>query len=88
MSLLVQDVCTAVSVSLHYLSLAVFCWMLVEGIHLYRQVVQVFDSARHKKTYVAIGYGVCKYKERFIQYCVMKESIIPSFRYLKSVCVS
>ena len=43
---------------MHYLFLAVFCWMLCEAIILYRFVVVVFDSGeRHKKKYFALGWG-------------------------------
>nr|XP_006817910.1 PREDICTED: uncharacterized protein LOC100373477 [Saccoglossus kowalevskii] len=52
-------VCKTVAVLLHYVFMAVFCWMLVEGIHLYSKVVQVFGNWEDKlKYYCAIGWGV------------------------------
>lgn len=48
-----------VAVALHYLFLAAFCWMTVEGHHLYRMVVKVFDSGRDfRRWYLLIGYGL------------------------------
>jgi hypothetical protein len=45
--------------ALHYLFLAAFCWMTVEGHHLYRMVVRVFDSGRDfRRWYLLVGYGV------------------------------
>ncbi|XP_022099168.1 adhesion G-protein coupled receptor D1-like [Acanthaster planci] len=44
---------------LHYLYLAVFCWMLVESVHLYRLIVTVYGSERQMaKLYCAIGWGL------------------------------
>ena len=51
--------CSLVAVALHYLFLAAFCWMTVEGHHLYRMVVTVFDSGRDfRRWYLLMGYGV------------------------------
>ncbi|EGD78309.1 hypothetical protein PTSG_09376 [Salpingoeca rosetta] len=54
--------CTAVAASLHYFLLTSFTWMLIEGIHLYKTFVVVFDNgktdaAKHA-SYAAIAYGV------------------------------
>ncbi|VDM95826.1 unnamed protein product [Thelazia callipaeda] len=37
-------ICGGIAVSLHYLFLAAFCWMLLEGYHLYFMLVQVFEN--------------------------------------------
>ncbi|XP_076468234.1 cadherin EGF LAG seven-pass G-type receptor 1-like isoform X2 [Babylonia areolata] len=50
--------CKAVSILLHYSLTALFCWMLVEGIHLYLQLVRVFKHPSHLKKYCALGWGV------------------------------
>lgn len=50
--------CVGVAVGLHYIFLAAFMWMAVEGHHLYRLVVRVFDSGRDlSKIYLSLGYG-------------------------------
>ncbi|XP_065332848.1 adhesion G protein-coupled receptor E5-like [Cloeon dipterum] len=56
---LTQGVCVVVAVCFHYIFLAAFMWMAVEGHHLYRMVVRVFDSGRDfSKIYIYSGYGV------------------------------
>ncbi|XP_022089464.1 adhesion G protein-coupled receptor L3-like isoform X2 [Acanthaster planci] len=51
--------CKIVAILLHYLFLAVFCWTLVEGIHLYRQVIAVFEQGGSKLAlYYVAGWGV------------------------------
>lgn len=47
----------AMAICLHYFLVAMFCWMLVEGAHLYLMLVKVFQSGSHMKKYVAIGWG-------------------------------
>ncbi|XP_071477265.1 uncharacterized protein [Diadema antillarum] len=50
--------CTAVAALMHYLYTAVFCWMLIEGIHLYLMLVKVFGSEGSKRAYyLAVGWG-------------------------------
>nr|XP_054771830.1 adhesion G-protein coupled receptor G7-like [Lytechinus pictus] len=50
--------CTIVAALLHYLYLAVFAWMLIEGIHLYLMLVKVFGSEGSKQIYyLIIGWG-------------------------------
>ncbi|XP_070549810.1 adhesion G-protein coupled receptor G5-like [Ptychodera flava] len=51
--------CTAVAALLHYVFTSVFCWMLVEGIHLYFQLVVVFKKALRRRivAYYLIGWG-------------------------------
>ncbi|CAB3995013.1 adhesion G- coupled receptor D1-like [Paramuricea clavata] len=54
-----RDICFASTVLAFYLYLAVFAWMLVEGIHLYFLVIRVFgrDEHRRRKYYHIIGWG-------------------------------
>ena len=51
--------CSGVALALHYLLLSSFCWMLVEGCHIYRLLTDVFS---HKQfgllPYYLIGYGL------------------------------
>ena len=51
--------CTAVGALLHYSLLVMFCWMLVEGFHIYHTFVTVFESRdphrMHK--YCGLAYG-------------------------------
>jgi hypothetical protein len=50
--------CGVVAGVLHYLFLAAFAWMLVEGIHVYLMLVKVFDTGRSMMGYFyLIGYG-------------------------------
>ena len=43
---------------LHFLLLASFFWMLVEGLHLYFYIVHVFKfKLRNMKLYLVIGWG-------------------------------
>ncbi|XP_070547293.1 adhesion G-protein coupled receptor D1-like [Ptychodera flava] len=55
-----QIACTAVAALLHYFFTSVFCWMLVEGIHLYFQLVVVLKKALRRRfmAYYLIGWGV------------------------------
>uniref|UniRef100_A0A915PTL3 Uncharacterized protein n=1 Tax=Setaria digitata TaxID=48799 RepID=A0A915PTL3_9BILA len=51
-------ICRAVAVALHYLFLAAFCWMLLEGYQLYLMLVQVFDKEEGKTVlYCLYAYG-------------------------------
>ncbi|CAG5114820.1 unnamed protein product, partial [Candidula unifasciata] len=34
-----------------------FCWMLVEGIHLYVVLVRVFKGGFHFRKYLLVGWG-------------------------------
>lgn len=55
---MLQELCIAVGVLLHYMFLAAFMWMAVEGHHLYRLVLRVFDTGRDlSKIYIIIAYG-------------------------------
>ncbi|XP_022808619.1 adhesion G-protein coupled receptor D1-like [Stylophora pistillata] len=50
--------CYVIAVSLLFLLLCVFSWMLAEGLHIYFTVVRVFDSGRTRKLfYLLIGWG-------------------------------
>ncbi|GAB1599959.1 cadherin EGF LAG seven-pass G-type receptor 1-like isoform X2 [Argonauta hians] len=50
--------CKVIAILLHYVMMAMFCWMLVEGIHLYIVLVKVFKTGSHLKKYAAIGWGL------------------------------
>ncbi|XP_071955486.1 adhesion G protein-coupled receptor L1-like [Antedon mediterranea] len=50
--------CQSVTVAMHYIWLTVFCWMLMEGVHLYLLVVKVFRSGKsYLRYYVATAWG-------------------------------
>ncbi|XP_028827986.1 CD97 antigen isoform X2 [Denticeps clupeoides] len=49
--------CAVVAGLLHYCFLAAFCWMLLEGVQLYRMVVLVFHSTLRTAYMLAVGYG-------------------------------
>ncbi len=52
--------CAFVTVLLHYLFLAVFCWMLCEGVMLYLMLVAVFSSVTKKLWFfLLLGYCEC-----------------------------
>ncbi|XP_072033917.1 adhesion G protein-coupled receptor L2-like [Amphiura filiformis] len=53
-----EAICRGVAIMLHYFFTAVFCWMLVEGIHLYLQIVRVFSAGKDRLIpYMAVGWG-------------------------------
>ena len=47
LSCIMQAVCSAIAVLLHYLYLVMFMWMLMEGVVLYVKLVKVF-TVDHK----------------------------------------
>ncbi|XP_058635938.1 putative adhesion G protein-coupled receptor E4P isoform X3 [Onychostoma macrolepis] len=50
--------CAIVAGLLHFFFLSAFCWMLLEGVQLYRMVVLVFHTTlKHLHMYL-VGYGV------------------------------
>ncbi|CAH3039846.1 unnamed protein product [Porites evermanni] len=50
--------CKTIAVFLHYFFMTAFTWMLVEGVHLYLKVVQVYKSENLKMFYYyASGWG-------------------------------
>ncbi|XP_022094365.1 adhesion G-protein coupled receptor D1-like [Acanthaster planci] len=52
-------VCQFITIGLHFFYMSMFSWMLVEGIHLYRQIVAVFDSEKSRIwVYFALGWGI------------------------------
>lgn len=54
-----QIICAVIAGLLHFLFLCAFCWMLLEGLQIYRKLVVVFDSAfSWTPVFFAIGYGV------------------------------
>ena len=54
---LLQGGCIFVSLLLHYLYLALFNWMLVEGLSLYFKVVRVFHGAVRTLWYFVFAWG-------------------------------
>ncbi|XP_048051018.1 adhesion G protein-coupled receptor E5-like isoform X2 [Megalobrama amblycephala] len=50
--------CAIVAGLLHYFFLSAFCWMLLEGVQLYRMVVLVFHTTIKHLYMYAVGYGV------------------------------
>nr|XP_055062460.1 adhesion G protein-coupled receptor E5-like isoform X1 [Misgurnus anguillicaudatus] len=53
-----KGACSFVAGMLHFFFLAAFCWMLLEGVQLYRMVVVVFKTTiKHLYMYM-VGYGV------------------------------
>ncbi|XP_058233579.1 adhesion G protein-coupled receptor E5 isoform X2 [Hemibagrus wyckioides] len=50
--------CAVVAGLLHYFFLAVFCWMCLEGVQLFRMVVLVFNTTLSHGYLMAAGYGV------------------------------
>ncbi|XP_015754902.1 PREDICTED: adhesion G-protein coupled receptor D1-like [Acropora digitifera] len=51
-------ICKIIAVFMHYFYLTAFTWMLVEGLHLYLKVVQVFKTENVKILYYYIfGWG-------------------------------
>ncbi|XP_011610834.2 CD97 antigen-like isoform X1 [Takifugu rubripes] len=50
--------CRFVAAMLHFFFLAVFAWMFLEGVQLYRMVVQVFNATIRPLYLFATGYGM------------------------------
>ena len=51
------SLCSAVAVCLHFLFLSSFCWMLVEGWHIYRLLTEVWQTGRCGMfPYYLLGY--------------------------------
>ncbi|XP_005171094.1 adhesion G protein-coupled receptor E5 isoform X1 [Danio rerio] len=53
-----QVACAIVAGLLHFFFLSAFCWMLLEGVQLYRMVVLVFHTTLKHLYMYAVGYGV------------------------------
>jgi hypothetical protein len=62
---LFQTLCSCVAGFLHYLFLASFSWMCIEGIHLYMKIVRVYRTESMRMMYCYVfGWGeslVCHY---------------------------
>jgi G protein-coupled receptor 133 len=55
-----QTTCKIMTVTMHYFFLAVFCWMLCQGILIYLMLVVVFDSGKsYSRRFFALGWGIC-----------------------------
>ena len=54
-----QWLCNVAAAFLHYFLLALFSWMFVEGLYMYKSLIQVFSSRAHTtfKKYFILGYG-------------------------------
>ena len=51
--------CAAIAGALHYLFLASFCWMAMEGLLIYLKLVLVFEPSYSLiPVYFCVGYGV------------------------------
>ncbi|XP_038055085.1 adhesion G protein-coupled receptor L4-like [Patiria miniata] len=54
-----SDACIVVAMVIYYTNMASFFWMLIEGVHLYLQVVVVFNIERSKlRLYMPVAWGV------------------------------
>ncbi|XP_065919706.1 cadherin EGF LAG seven-pass G-type receptor 3-like [Dysidea avara] len=51
-----EEVCTVIAILLHYLLLATWAWMLVEGVHLYMMLVKIFYNRKIFYFYVTIAW--------------------------------
>lgn len=50
--------CTVIAALLHYLFLAAFAWMLLEGVELYALLIEVFEPEHSRRRYFYLfGYG-------------------------------
>lgn len=56
--LLCQGGCRFVAAMLHLFFMGVFTWMLLEGVQLYRMVVQVFNATIRPLYLYLTGYGI------------------------------
>ena len=65
-----QALCSTVAVVQFFLHIALFTWMLVEGMNLYSKLIVVFNTPRRYVTYLAIGWG------KYTSYAIII-SIIP-----------
>ena len=50
--------CAVMGIILHFSFLASFTWMGIEGLHLCRMLIIVFNVKDWKRIYIGIGYGV------------------------------
>ena len=55
-----DGLCTFIAILLHYLLLATWAWMLVEGVHLYMMLVRIFYNRKIFYFYVAAAWGTFK----------------------------
>ena len=55
--IVLQALCSAVTVFQFFFQTALFTWMLVEGINLYIKLVKVFSAKRQYVAYLVIGWG-------------------------------
>jgi len=55
---------------LHYSVISMFCWMLIEGFHLYIMLVKVFRRKANFRKYLLFGWGTFNIHEISIKYTV------------------
>ena len=66
---LFQVGCTVLAALLHFFLLAVFAWMLCEGVLLYILLVKVFGGSPNEKVKYFLVFGWCKlFVNRFKRY--------------------
>ena len=54
-----QVACAVIAGALHYLFLAGFCWMVMEGLQIYIKLVVVVEKERSMlPIYFSVGYGI------------------------------
>ncbi|EDV26159.1 uncharacterized protein TRIADDRAFT_23992, partial [Trichoplax adhaerens] len=49
--------CRVIAIVLHFFLLSMFSWMLMEGFHLYLQIISVFNTSSKLKLYYIFGWG-------------------------------
>ncbi|XP_029639842.1 adhesion G protein-coupled receptor L2 isoform X2 [Octopus sinensis] len=50
--------CAVIAGVLHFLFLAAFCWMCLEGILLYIMLIEVFEAESRRTAFYLFGYGI------------------------------
>lgn len=66
-----QYVCTVMAAMLHYSVISMFCWMLIEGFHLYIMLVKVFRRKANFRKYLLFGWGTFNVHAIIIKYTVL-----------------
>ena len=56
-TVLLQGACVTVVALVQYFLMAAFCWMLIEGIHLYLFVVKVYNVSSRMKICHGASWG-------------------------------
>lgn len=86
--LVFKDYCLAASMLAFYFYLAVFFWMLVEGVYIYLMVVKVFrgNVTRKRRLAYIVGWGKYKILYLVVPYymCVPNDVCVSIWR--QSIC--